>query len=172
MTFEALVAVHVLAGLACVVAGAASALAKKRRGPHSAAGRVYLAAYSVVFATASAMALTRWERDAHLFFVGALGFALAGVGLAPRRRRGRFSTPVHIAAMGGSYVALLTAFYVDNGPHLPLWWLLPPESFWVLPSAVSVPLIVRALARHRGGRADRRLSRPHGTRSPCRYRDL
>jgi len=23
--------------------------------------------------------------------------------------------------LGVSYVALLTAFYVENGPHLPLW---------------------------------------------------
>ncbi|WP_207957273.1 hypothetical protein [Rubrobacter tropicus] len=165
MPFEALVAVHVLAGLACVVAGSASALAQKRRGLHSAAGRVYLAAYAVVFATATIMSLAHWERDAHLFFVGATGFALAALGLAARRRRGRLSTPVHIVAMGGSYVALLTAFYVDNGPRLPLWRLLPPESFWILPSAVGVPLILRALTRHRGGRARRVPSGSRGARS-------
>ncbi|WP_112274001.1 hypothetical protein [Lentzea terrae] len=29
--------------------------------------------------------------------------------------------------MGGSYIAMLTAFYVDDGPRLPLWQLLPPD---------------------------------------------
>jgi hypothetical protein len=32
---------------------------------------------------------------------------------------------VHVTAMGVSYIVLLTAFYVDNGPHLPLWRSLP-----------------------------------------------
>ena len=46
--------------------------------------------------------------------------------------------------MATSYVALLTGFYVDNGPKLPLWDRLPPVSFWFLPSVVGVPLLVRA----------------------------
>jgi hypothetical protein len=39
---------------------------------------------------------------------------------------------------------LLTAFYVDNGPHLPLWQLLPPIAFWTLPSLFGLPLLLRA----------------------------
>jgi hypothetical protein len=35
--------------------------------------------------------------------------------------------------MGSSYLGLLTAFYVDNGPQLPLWNRLPDWSFWILP---------------------------------------
>jgi len=50
--------------------------------------------------------------------------------------------------MGMSYVLLLTAFYVDNGRNLPLWRELPPISFWLIPAAVGIPLIVRALLRH------------------------
>jgi hypothetical protein len=42
--------------------------------------------------------------------------------------------------MGASYIALLTAFYVDNGPHLPFWNRLPTLAFWLLPAAVGVPL--------------------------------
>ncbi len=171
MPFRALVAVHILAGIACVLTGAASALAKKRRGRHSTAGRMYLVAYAVVFGTASGMALVRWERDAHLFFVGLVGFVLAAVGLAARRRHGRLSTPIHIAAMGGSYVALLTAFYVDNGPRLPLWSLLPPKSFWFLPSAVGVPIILRAIVRHRDRRAVRRRTSFRNTGPSFRSRD-
>jgi hypothetical protein len=42
---------------------------------------------------------------------------------------------------------MLTAFYVDNGPKLPLWQLLPDIAFWVLPSLIGLPLIARAIAR-------------------------
>jgi hypothetical protein len=51
--------------------------------------------------------------------------------------------------MSGSYIALLTGFYVDNGPNLPLWNRLPTVAFWVLPSLVGIPLVVRAMARRR-----------------------
>jgi hypothetical protein len=47
-----------------------------------------------------------------------------------------------------SYVLLLTAFYVDNGPHLPLWRALPPLAHWLIPSAVGVPFLMWVHARH------------------------
>ena len=50
--------------------------------------------------------------------------------------------------MGTSYVLLLTAFYVDNGKNLPLWRDLPVILYWLLPAAVGLPLIVRALMNH------------------------
>ena len=49
--------------------------------------------------------------------------------------------------MGGSYIALLTGFYVDNGPFLPLWDRLPHLTYWLLPSLIGVPLIWVALRR-------------------------
>ena len=42
---------------------------------------------------------------------------------------------------------MLTAFYVDNGPHLPLWDRLPTLAFWLLPSAIGAPIIGRAVIR-------------------------
>jgi hypothetical protein len=50
--------------------------------------------------------------------------------------------------MGTSYVLRLIAFYVDNGKSLPLWRELPPVAYWLLPAAVGIPLIVRALVWH------------------------
>jgi hypothetical protein len=50
--------------------------------------------------------------------------------------------------MGASYVLLLIAFYVDNGHSLPLWKELPPIAYWLLPAAIGIPLIVRALLWH------------------------
>jgi hypothetical protein len=32
----------------------------------------------------------------------------------------------HVTGMAVSYILLLTGFYVDNGPNLPLWRSLPP----------------------------------------------
>jgi hypothetical protein len=44
---------------------------------------------------------------------------------------------------------MLTAFYVDNGPHLPLWDRLPTLAFWLLPAAIAAPVITRAILRAR-----------------------
>jgi hypothetical protein len=54
--------------------------------------------------------------------------------------------------MGGSYIALFTGFYVDNGPFLPLWNRLPHLAYWLLPSLIGLPLIWRALRRFHAGR--------------------
>jgi hypothetical protein len=50
--------------------------------------------------------------------------------------------------MGLSYVLMLIAFYVDNGKQLPLWKELPHFMNWLLPLALGIPLIVRALLWH------------------------
>jgi hypothetical protein len=49
---------------------------------------------------------------------------------------------------------MLTAFYVDNGPHLPLWDRLPAWVFWLLPSAIGAPVIARAVLRARRAHQD------------------
>lgn len=55
----------------------------------------------------------------------------------------------------GKLIALLTGFYVDNGPFLPLWNRLPHVTYWLLPSIVGVPLIWTALQRFRQPAADK-----------------
>ena len=52
-------------------------------------------------------------------------------------------------------VLMLTAFYVDNGPHLPGWRLLPVAAFCLLPAAIGVPLIVDATRKYQRRRATR-----------------
>jgi hypothetical protein len=147
--FAAALVVHVLAGLTCVVAGALAATAPKRAGRHPVAGTVYYRGLAVVFGSATVLAAIRWAEDWHLFLIGAVAFTAGTVGYLARRRRWRHWVRIHIPGMGVSYIALLTAFYVDNGPHLPLWNRLPALAFWVGPSLVGVPLIVAALARRR-----------------------
>jgi len=74
--------------------------------------------------------------------------AIAGLAAGGYTARRRTSPVVHLFAMGMSYVGLLTAFYVDNGPKLPGWNLLPPISFWVLPTLIGAPLIAFGLRRN------------------------
>jgi hypothetical protein len=57
---------------------------------------------------------------------------------------------------------MLTAFYVDNGKSLPLWKELPTIAYWILPSAVGLPLIVHALLHHPLARQSRKELTPDG----------
>ena len=57
--------------------------------------------------------------------------------------------------MGTSYTLLLIAFYVDNGAHLPLWNQLPAILYWLLPTAIALPFIARAIWSHPLARTER-----------------
>ena len=56
--------------------------------------------------------------------------------------------------MGLSYILMLVAFYVDNGKQLPLWKDLPHFTYWLIPMAVGIPLIIRALLWPQGDRLE------------------
>lgn len=153
--FVAALVGHVLAGLTATVAGAWAASVRKRPGRHPRAGRTYLAALAVVAVTAAIMVLMlrhKW----HLLALAVVAAGLAGLGLAARRYRWHGWLAWHGAAMPGSYVAMLTAFYVDNGPGLPGWDRLPAAAFWILPAAVGLPLTVWALVRNHAVRLPQR----------------
>src|SRR5215510_5406369 len=156
--FLAFLAIHVAAGLTAVITGAVAALARKGSPRHIRAGRWYYRAITVVFVTATVLAAMRWRQDYYLFIIGAVAFAAATVGYQHRRRH-RPGDTGHIVGMGTGYVAMLTAFYVDNGPHLPLLDHLPVLVFWLLPTAVGAPVIARAVLRAR-----RAASGPHARR--------
>jgi uncharacterized membrane protein len=147
--FLAVLAVHVGAGLTAVIAGVLAATAHKRAGRHPRSGRVYLSALAVVAGTALVLAVLRWPHDVHLLALGVVSLALGLAGYRARRRRRRGWVRRHILGMAGSYVVLLTAFYVDNGPQLPLWKLLPTWTFWVLPALVGTPITARAMVKYR-----------------------
>ena len=152
--FLGVVGLHVLAGLFCVVSGAVAMLCPKGRGRHSDFGTVYFWGLAAVFASASGLSAMRWAEDAVLFGLGALAFALGLFGRTALRRRWPAWPRLHIAGMGGSYVVLLTAFYVDNGENLPVWRSLPPLVYWLGPAAIGLPFIAYAMLRHplaRGG---------------------
>lgn len=144
--FFVFLAIHVTAAIVAIVAGAMAMLVRKGAGRHSRAGRCYLVAVIVIFVSACVLAAFRWPADLPLVIAGGVSAAAAVYGFFFRRLHRPGDVP-HIVAMGLSYIALLTAFYVDNGPHLPVWNILPPITFWFVPSVVGVPLIVRAVWR-------------------------
>jgi hypothetical protein len=146
--FLAFLVVHVLAGLTAVITGAIAALVRKGSPRHIRAGRWYYRAITVVFVTATVLAAMRWRQDYYLFIIGAVAFTAATIGYQHRHRH-RPGDTGHIVGMGAGYVAMLTAFYVDNGPRLPLGDHLPVLVFWLLPSAIGAPLTARAVMRAR-----------------------
>jgi hypothetical protein len=146
--FLTVVGLHILLGLICTITGAIAMLSPKRSGRHPTFGTIYYWSLAAVFVSASTLTVVRWAEDYHLFILGALAFASAFFGRAARRQRWAGWVGLHITGMGLSYVLLLTAFYVDNGKSLLLWKELPPIAYWLLPAAVGLPLIIRALFRH------------------------
>ncbi|HTI27286.1 MAG TPA: hypothetical protein VL652_40245 [Kutzneria sp.] len=148
--FLAVLAVHVAAATVCVVAGALAALARKRPGRHPRAGTIYYRALLCSFAALATLTVLRWPHDVDLLAIGVVATLAATIGVVARRRR---RIRLHGTGMAVSYIALLTGFYVDNGPNLPLWNLLPHFLYWLLPAAIGVPLLLRAL---------RRVGRPSG----------
>lgn len=136
---------HIPLGLACVGIGAIAILSQKRRGRHSNFGTIYFWCLLALFGSATFLSLMRWAENYHLFILGAMSFACAWSGRAALRQRWRYWVRLHIAGMSFSYVLMLVAFYVDNGKQLPLWRDLPHFTYWLIPIAVGMPLIVRAL---------------------------
>lgn len=138
---------HVSAGLTAVVAGAVAGFSRKRPGLHPRAGLVYCWGTVWVFVSSLVMASVRWPHDTHLVVIGSVGFAAAACGIGFRARARPRWRRRHLVAMSISYIALFTGFYVDNGPHLPGWRVLPRWSFWVLPSAIGALLVFRSLRK-------------------------
>jgi hypothetical protein len=147
LVFGLLLLVHIPAGLTCVVTGAVALLSRKQRGRHPVSGEVYYWALSVVFVTATVLAVMHWTESGYLFVLGAIAFAFASVAYGARKKRWPGWLTMHMVGMGLSYIVLLTAFYVDNGPRLPLWDRLPTIAFWIGPSLIGLPLLARALVR-------------------------
>jgi uncharacterized membrane protein len=156
----AVVGVHVLAGLACVLIGLAAMAARKGPGRHSYFGTLYYRCLLIVWATMAVLSAVRWAEDYHLFILGTLALAVAFVA---RRAVRRQQVRLHLIGMGSSYVLLLTAFYVDNGAHLPLWRELPTLAYWLLPAAIGLPIIAATLRRHPLVQAERRRAHTGGT---------
>ena len=146
---DAIIGVHVGCGLGAVAAGAAAMLSPKGSVRHRRLGRIYLVALAGIGVTAPVLAAVDWAHRWHLVGLGAVAVGCASVGYRAVRTRRAARLVGHLSGMGSAYVVMLTAFYVDNGPRLPLWNRLPTAALWLLPAAVGAPLILRAVRRYR-----------------------
>lgn len=142
-----LIGIHIPAGLIALIAGVVAMLSRKGAWWHRRAGIIYLTAILVLATTAGGLVATRGTEFLHLLILGILAAFLAVMGYSRRRS----NAAVHITGMSMSYVVMVTAFYVDNGPKLPFWEHFPEWAFWIGPSLIGWPIVVWAL-RRRGHR--------------------
>jgi hypothetical protein len=54
----------------------------------------------------------------------------------------------HIGGMLGSYIAILTAVLVVNGPRIPVLQDMPVLVLWFLPTIIGAPLIALVSRRY------------------------
>lgn len=143
--FLSFVLVHIMIAFIAVVSGLFSMFATKTSKVHFRFGRIYYWSMAASFLFVIVLVGLRWSHNLHLLVIGILAFGFAHVG---RRYAHRTPKRIHTILMGMSYIFLLTGFYVDNGKNLPLWNLLPQWSFYALPIAFGVPIILWTLKRH------------------------
>lgn len=144
----AVIVVHVGCGIGAVACGAAAMLTRKGGRRHRRFGLIHLVALAGLGTTAMVLATVDWAHRWHLAALGILALGSAAVGFTAVRLARPVRIGAHIAGMGTAYIVMLTAFYVDNGPRLPLWNQLPVLMLWVLPTAAGAPILIRTLRRH------------------------
>ncbi len=145
--FLTIVAIHILFGIICAIAGIVAMVSTKGGRFHSLAGMVYYWILLLLFITVVSLSIMRWPHNNHLLVLGVISFLTAYAGRKLARTRKPGWTRRHTVLMGSSYILLLTAFYVDNGQNLPFWNQFSPLFFWLFPALIGIPIIVYALRR-------------------------
>ncbi len=107
------------------------------------AGEIYHGFYAVVFITAVVMSVIHWEESAYLFYIGIFSYALALLGYLAAKKRWKNWIGTHIGGMLGSYIGIVTATIVVNVPNIPMLNELPALLFWLLPTIIGTPFIIR-----------------------------
>jgi uncharacterized membrane protein SirB2 len=141
--------VHILAGLVCVVSGIVSMVSERRAGLHPRCGTIYHWSLAVLVTSAGFLAAAHWADNRLLLVLGVVSLGASCLGRTARRRNWRSWISTHIISMCCSFIAMLTAFCVEEGEGLPGLKGLPGVTYWFLPALVGTPFIVRALVRHR-----------------------
>jgi|ERR1700723_2231611 hypothetical protein len=147
--FFPLLGLHILAGLVCLVAGIVTIASAKRPGLHPISGTIYHRSLVVLVISAGFLAAAHWTDDRLLLVLGFVSFSVSCLGRTARTRHRQAWIGTHIIFMGCSFIAMLTAFCVEEGKSLPGMSALPHLSYWFLPGLLGMPFIVRALLRHR-----------------------
>lgn len=146
--FLVAVCIHILLSLAAVMCGLVAMLKDKNSEGHSKFGLRYYWTIVSAFVTVVILSFMRWPHNNHLLMIGTLTVILVFIGRRITKTKTSRWPRLHTICMGGSYILLLTGFYVDNGKNLPFWNLFPQWFFWVLPAIIGIPIILYVLKRH------------------------
>ena len=145
--FLTVLSFHVLAALGSVVTGIIAMLSPKRSGRHPRFGTIYYWCLTVVFMSATVLAAMRWSDDAYLFSLGAASFSGRNRRTCrPTRTMARVGTNSYLE---DGIVLHHNAHRISHGQWQKLAGLEGPSErglYWLIPSAVGVPLIVRAVS--------------------------
>src|SRR3712207_2609868 len=116
-------ATHLAPGAPRFLLGPLTKRADKRGRPSTPPRAGYHWVMATVTATAAVLAVLASPRLWWFLPLAAFSYANAFVGYVAAKRRPRGWLRFHIGGMGGSYIALVTAFLVVNlGETLPLVW--------------------------------------------------
>jgi hypothetical protein len=146
--FLTFVVVHIAISLVAVISGLLAMLSEKTSTRHRTNGRVYFWSISASFVTVILLSLISWPHNIHLLTIGILTFGFTFIGRRLANMKSKGWTRLHTVCMGVSYILLITGFYVDNGKNLPFWRLFPVWFFYVFPTLIGVPIIIRVLRTH------------------------
>ncbi|WP_078544443.1 DUF2306 domain-containing protein [Litchfieldia alkalitelluris] len=146
--FYLLLILHIISGAICLLTGLVAAFKKKRKGVHTFTGEIYHWSYLIVFSTAVAMSIIKWDESAYLFYIAIFSYGLALTGYLAKKMRKRNWLGLHIGGMLGSYIGIVTATLVVNANNIPFISELPTLLIWVLPTIIGIPLIFRIGKRY------------------------
>jgi hypothetical protein len=131
--------VHIAAGLVALALGPLALLATAAGDRRSRAEGGYHWTMVMVGLSAAGLAVLRWDELWWFVPLAAFSYALALHGHRAARRHRPGWRRAHIAGVGGSYIALVTALLVVSADGAIV--------AWVLPALVGVPIIHVARAR-------------------------
>lgn len=132
---------HIVAGYLALGIGLVAMFAPKKRGRHTTTGRIYFWLVTAVCASAIVLAILNWEVSSYLFYIAIFSFIFALFGYRAYIKKRKNWMVTHIAGMGGSYIAMVTAFIVVNQQNVPAFKEIPSLVFWLLPTIIGTPII-------------------------------
>ena len=147
--FFPILGIHILAGLVCLVTGVAAIASEKRAGLHPMCGTIYHWGLAVLVISAVFLSAAHWTDDRALLVLGGISLGASFLGRTARRRHSQTWIGTHLLSMGCSFIAMLTAFCVEEGKNLPGLSALPGLTYWFLPTLVGALLIILAPVPHR-----------------------
>lgn len=157
---------HIALGAAGLILGPIAMSARKRDGVHTSTGEAYHWVMLGVCLSAGALAILDWGRIWWFFPIALGSYAFALLGYLAAKRRGKGWLRRHIAGQGGSYIALVTAFFVVNWDNWTGTRGVNSPLAWALPTVIGTPMLIWLQREVRAGRRPKRAPRPESKPTP------